>query len=96
MADDVSDNTAKSRYELNVDGHIAFVDYRLRSDKIVLVHTEVPSELGGGFTLPSHPRTPGPTAPDVLEEAIHPGEDGTRHRRLLRDGGQEGRGRRVD
>jgi len=47
MADDVSDNTAKSRYELNVDGHIAFVDYRLRPDKIILVHTEVPSELGG-------------------------------------------------
>lgn len=47
MADDVSDNTAKSRYELNVDGHIAFVDYRLRPDRIVLVHTEVPSELGG-------------------------------------------------
>jgi len=47
MADEVSDNTAKSRYELNVDGHIAFVDYRLRPDRIVLVHTEVPSELGG-------------------------------------------------
>ena len=47
MADDVSDNTAKSRYELAVDGHIAFVDYRLRPDKIILVHTEVPSELGG-------------------------------------------------
>jgi predicted GNAT family acetyltransferase len=47
MADDVSDNTAKSRYELNVDGHIAFVDYRLRPDRIMLVHTEVPSELGG-------------------------------------------------
>jgi predicted GNAT family acetyltransferase len=47
MADDVSDNTAKSRYELSVDGHIAFVDYRLRPDRIVLVHTEVPSELGG-------------------------------------------------
>jgi predicted GNAT family acetyltransferase len=47
MAGDVSDNTAKSRYELNVDGHIAFVDYRLRPDRIVLVHTEVPSELGG-------------------------------------------------
>jgi predicted GNAT family acetyltransferase len=47
MADDVSDNTVKSRYELDVDGHIAFVDYRLRPDRIVLVHTEVPSELGG-------------------------------------------------
>jgi predicted GNAT family acetyltransferase len=47
MADDVSNNTAKSRYELDVDGHVAFVDYRLRPDRIVLVHTEVPAELGG-------------------------------------------------
>ena len=44
---DVSDNAAKSRYELDVDGHIAFVDYRLRPDRIMLVHTEVPPELGG-------------------------------------------------
>lgn len=47
MADEVRDNAASSRYELEVDGHIAFVDYRLRPDRIVLVHTEVPSELGG-------------------------------------------------
>jgi predicted GNAT family acetyltransferase len=47
MANEVHDNPAKSRYELDVDGHIAFVDYRLRPDRIVLVHTEVPSELGG-------------------------------------------------
>lgn len=47
MADDVRDNAAKSRYELDVDGHVAFVDYRLKPDRILLVHTEVPSELGG-------------------------------------------------
>jgi predicted GNAT family acetyltransferase len=47
MADQVHDNAAKSRYELDVDGHVAFVDYRLRPDRILLVHTEVPSELGG-------------------------------------------------
>lgn len=47
MANEIHDNAASSRYELDVDGHIAFVDYRLRPDRIVLVHTEVPSELGG-------------------------------------------------
>ena len=47
MANDVRDNTAKSRYELDVDGHVAFVDYRLAPGKIVLLHTEVPRELGG-------------------------------------------------
>jgi len=47
MASEVRDNPAKHRYELDVDGHIAFVDYRLAGEKIVLVHTEVPSELGG-------------------------------------------------
>lgn len=47
MPNEVRDNPARSRYELDVDAHIAFVDYRLRPDKIVLVHTEVPAELGG-------------------------------------------------
>ena len=47
MASEVRDNAARSRYELDVDGHIAFLDYRLRGNRIVLVHTEVPTELGG-------------------------------------------------
>jgi hypothetical protein len=47
MADEVRDNAAGSRYELDVDGHIAFVDYQLRPDRILLVHTEVPEALGG-------------------------------------------------
>jgi uncharacterized protein len=45
--DDVTDNPARSRYELDVDGHIAFVLYRLHPGAIEYYHTEVPKELGG-------------------------------------------------
>ena len=45
--DDVKDNPARSRYELEVDGHIAFVLYKLHPGMIDLIHTEVPKELGG-------------------------------------------------
>jgi predicted GNAT family acetyltransferase len=44
---EVSDNTARHRYEMVVDGHKAFVTYALHGDKITLIHTEVPKELGG-------------------------------------------------
>jgi len=44
---EVSDNTARHRYEMVVDGHTAFVTYALRGDKMTLIHTEVPKELGG-------------------------------------------------
>jgi uncharacterized protein len=50
----VTDNAAKSRFELQVDGHIAFVEYRVSGDQIILTHTEVPEALGGrgiGSTL---------------------------------------------
>ena len=47
MASEIRDNSAKSRFELEVDGHIAFVNYRIAPGKIVLLHTEVPRELGG-------------------------------------------------
>jgi uncharacterized protein len=47
MANEIRDNPVRNRYELDVDGHIAFVDYRLAPDKITLLHTEVPRELGG-------------------------------------------------
>ncbi|MCP2041558.1 putative GNAT family acetyltransferase [Neisseria sp. HSC-16F19] len=43
----VTDNTEKSRFEIHVDGHIAFEDYRLFDGGIAYVHTEVPPELGG-------------------------------------------------
>ena len=43
----VVDNAARHRFELNVDGHVAFLNYNLHPNEIVLVHTEVPKELGG-------------------------------------------------
>lgn len=43
----VTDNTAKSRYEMAVDGRIAFVAYRRAGDVIMLNHAEVPVELEG-------------------------------------------------
>ena len=50
----VRDNAAAQRYELEVDGHVAFVAYRRLPGVISLDHTEVPSALGGrgvGSTL---------------------------------------------
>jgi predicted GNAT family acetyltransferase len=47
MMDDVVNNTAKQRYELAVDGHIAATYYTITGGVITFVHTEVPPELGG-------------------------------------------------
>ncbi len=50
----VTNNTARNRYELEVDGHTAIVLYTLAPGVMTLVHTEVPAELGGkgvGSTL---------------------------------------------
>ena len=47
MTDTFRDNEAGQRFELAVEGHIAFVAYRKSSGAITLVHTEVPPELGG-------------------------------------------------
>jgi uncharacterized protein len=43
----VTDNREQSRFELSVDGHLAELDYRRHGDRLVLIHTEVPDELGG-------------------------------------------------
>jgi uncharacterized protein len=43
----ITDNPAASRFELTVDGRLAELQYRRRGDRLVLVHTGVPSELGG-------------------------------------------------
>jgi predicted GNAT family acetyltransferase len=44
----VIDNTARHRYELAVDGQVAFIAYRdTASGTRVLIHTEVPPELNG-------------------------------------------------
>jgi Predicted acetyltransferase len=38
----------KKRFELHIEGHIAFIDYILNNENIMfLTHTEVPKELGG-------------------------------------------------
>ena len=47
MMSDVVNNTAKQRYELAVDGHIAATYYTITGGVITFVHTEVPPELGG-------------------------------------------------
>lgn len=44
---DVTDNTAASRFEMQVEGHTAFVAYRRNGTVIALNHAEVPSELEG-------------------------------------------------
>ena len=41
-------NDESKRFELTIDGHIAFIDFTQRgTDVIKLIHTEVPEELGG-------------------------------------------------
>ena len=42
-------NEEKSRFELDVDGHIAFIDYKETSSTVALIHTEAPSELARAF-----------------------------------------------
>ncbi|HYM30517.1 MAG TPA: GNAT family N-acetyltransferase [Candidatus Cybelea sp.] len=54
MANTVRDNRSLHRFELDVDGHIAFAEYRRTPGLITFVHTVVPPELGGrgvGTTL---------------------------------------------
>jgi len=43
----LTDNAARRRYEMPVDGHVAFIDYVDQGGTRVLTHTEVPRELGG-------------------------------------------------
>ncbi len=47
MAQEIVDNPTRHRYEWDIDGAIAFIDYRRSPGVITLVHAEVPSALGG-------------------------------------------------
>jgi predicted GNAT family acetyltransferase len=47
MTEKFRDNEAGNRFELEIDGAIAFVAYRKSPGAITLEHTEVPPELGG-------------------------------------------------
>jgi hypothetical protein len=43
----VRDNRETSRFELQVDGQVAFLEYRRSPHAIILKHTEVPESLRG-------------------------------------------------
>ena len=43
----VRNNAALSRYELDVNGAIAFANYRLAPGKVIITHTETPPALRG-------------------------------------------------
>jgi len=47
MSQEIVDNPARQRYELAIDGALAFVAYRRSPGVITFVHAEVPSALGG-------------------------------------------------
>ena len=43
----VIDNPARHRFELSLDGHTAFANYRRDGNLITVYHTEVPREFEG-------------------------------------------------
>ena len=43
----IIDNAARHRFEMVVDGQIAYVTYVRHGDRLTLMHTEVPKALGG-------------------------------------------------
>jgi predicted GNAT family acetyltransferase len=43
----VYDNKALSRFELEVEGSVAFANYRLAPGTVIITHTETPRELRG-------------------------------------------------
>lgn len=43
----ITDNTARKRFELNLDGHIAFADYRREEAVLHIPHVEAPPALRG-------------------------------------------------
>jgi uncharacterized protein len=45
--DAVADNTAQSRFEWQVDGHVAYLEYERTPNTLTLIHTEVPVEIRG-------------------------------------------------
>lgn len=44
----VTDNTTMNRFELSMEGEIAFLEYKRTNDALALIHTEVPAALRGG------------------------------------------------
>lgn len=48
MSDTVRDDSARQRYELEVGGELAFIDYLRDGRKVIMTHAEVPVALRGG------------------------------------------------
>jgi predicted GNAT family acetyltransferase len=48
MANAVRDNPSRNRYELDVAGSLAFIDYQRAGHVVTLEHAEVPQDLRGG------------------------------------------------
>jgi predicted GNAT family acetyltransferase len=44
---EVVNNESARRFEVTADGHTAYLEYARSRDRIDLLHTEVPKELGG-------------------------------------------------
>lgn len=44
---EVRNNTASSRYELEVEGALAVANYERQPDRLVFTHTVVPDEISG-------------------------------------------------
>ena len=47
MTDRVVDNQTRERFEMWVDGKLAFATYRLEGDRLIIKHVESPPELRG-------------------------------------------------
>jgi len=43
----VRDNKAENRFELDVEGSVAFANYRLTPSAVIITHTETPRALRG-------------------------------------------------
>ncbi len=43
----IRDDKETGRFEIEIDGHVAFLEYTVGPDVLALVHTEVPPELEG-------------------------------------------------
>ena len=47
LAGSVMDNSTRNRFEISVNGEIAFLLYERTDDALTLIHTEVPTALRG-------------------------------------------------
>lgn len=48
MSMTVRDDAARQRYELDMDGALAFIDYLREEGRVIMTHAEVPLALRGG------------------------------------------------